>query len=358
MLPNRYVYVIMGGLYDRAMPSATSSGRKSGPSIEDVARLAGVSAQTVSRVSTGAAPVRDATKARVLAAMDQLGYSPNKAARALRSGTFGTIGVMAHRFERTGESLTTAGVIEAAQDQDIAVTLLTVSQPQDDQWQRTAQRITQQSIDGLVVIRGGEIAAEALALPAGLPVAVSDSWLAGRYSAAISDQMQGSLAAITHLLDLGHRAIHHIAGPVESQAAVVRTAAWRRRMEEAGLQAPRPWPGDWTAESGYRVGREIAADPTITAVFCANDEMAFGLMRALHENDLRVPQDVSVIGVDGIELSEFSSPPLTTVKQDFALMGHELVRLVMDQVRHQASHERVLIPTTLLVRATTAPPGR
>ena len=110
------------------MPSTTGRGRrKTGPSIEDVARLAGVSAQTVSRVSTGADPVREETRARVLAAMDQLGYSPNRAARALRNGSFGTIGLLAYRFERTGEALTTEAVVQAAEAEDYSVTLLGVS---------------------------------------------------------------------------------------------------------------------------------------------------------------------------------------------------------------------------------------
>lgn len=335
-------------------------GRKVGPSIEDVARLAGVSAQTVSRVSTGADNVRPGTRARVIAAMDQLGYSPNHAARALRNGTFGTIGLIAHRFERTGEALTTEAVIAAAEAEDYAVTIVNVRNPESADWESAASRLSHQAIDGLVIIRAEQETPESLSLPAGLPVAVSDSRLAGYYAAVGTDHVQGSRDATMHLLHLGHRTVHHLAGPEDSDPANVRAAAWHRALEEAGIRPPRLWRGDWTAGSGYRVGREIAADPSITAVFCANDEMAFGLMRALHEAGRPVPEDVSVVGFDGIALSEFSSPPLTTVAQDFHRIGRELVRLVLEQMRSKTGRpkDRVVVPTELIVRGTTAPPAR
>jgi DNA-binding LacI/PurR family transcriptional regulator len=343
------------------MPTTTGRGRrKTGPSIEDVARLAGVSAQTVSRVSTGADPVREVTRAKVLAAMDQLGYSPNHAARALRNGSFGTIGLLAYRFERTGEALTTEAVVEAAEAEDYSVTLLSVRQPVADQWEHAALRLSHQAVDALVIIRAEQATPEALALPAGMAVAVSDSRLIGHYPSVVVDQVQGSLDAVRHLLDLGHATVHHIAGPDDSEPASVRSATWRRSLTEAGIRPPQLWRGDWTAASGYAAGLRIALDESITAVYCANDEMAFGLMRALYEHGRRVPEDVSVVGFDGIALSEFSSPPLTTVKQDFPQVGRELIRLVLDQMRSRERRRQglVVVPTELIVRGTTAPPPR
>ncbi len=341
------------------MPAANGRGRqRSGPSIEDVARLAGVSAQTVSRVSTGAASVRPVTRDRVIAAMDQLGYSPNRAARALRNGTFGTIGLLAHRFERTGEALTTKAVVEAAQAQDYSVTLLQVVDPAATGWDRATQRLSHQAIDGLVIIRAEHSAPDTLALPAGLPIAVSDSRLVGYYPGVIADQIQGSEAAVRHLLELGHRTVHHIAGPADSDPAALRAATWRRCLEEVGLRPPPLVRGDWSAASGYQAGWQLAADPSVTAVFCANDEMAFGFMRALLEQGRRVPQDVSVAGFDDIDLSEFASPPLTTIRSDFRRIGYELVRLVLAQLRNEdvVPRDRVVVPTELVIRGTTAPP--
>lgn len=343
------------------MPSTTRRGRrKTGPSIEDVARLAGVSAQTVSRVSTGAEAVRDETKAKVLQAMDQLGYSPNRAARALRSGSFGTIGLIAHRFERTGEALTTEAVVEAAESEGLSVTLMNVRTPAADQWEHAALRLSHQAIDGLVIIRAEQATPDSLALPAGMAVAVSDSRLIGHYPSVVADQVQGSEAATRHLLGLGHRVVHHLAGPSDSEPALVRAATWQRCLDEAGVLAPALVRGDWSARSGYQAGQQLVRDQAVTAVFCANDEMAFGLIRALHEHGLRVPQDISVVGFDDIALAGYSSPPLTTVRQDFHRIGHELVRLVLQQLRAKAPmpHGRVLIGTTLVVRGTTAAPGR
>ena len=338
----------------------TTAGRRRGPSIEDVARLAGVSAQTVSRVSTGAARVSPATRARVAAAMDQLGYSPNHAARALRNGAFGTIGLLAHRFERTGEALTTEGVIEAAQAHEYGVTVVGVRHADPNDWENAAHLLTHQAIDGLVIIRAEEATPESLALPAGMAVVVSDSRLVGHYPAVVADQVQGSIDATRHLLDLGHRTVHHLAGPADSEPANVRVASWQRCLEDSGIRPPRMWRGDWTARSGYQLGPEIAADDTVTAVYCANDEMALGFMRALHELGRRVPEDVSVVGFDGIALSEYAYPPLTTVTQDFHTIGRELVRLLLEQIRSQtrAPAQRVLVPTELVVRGTTAPPAR
>ncbi|MGC4151578.1 MAG: LacI family DNA-binding transcriptional regulator [Propionicimonas sp.] len=341
------------------MPEGTGrSRRKAGPSIEDVARLAGVSAQTVSRVSTGAASVRPATRDRVLAAMGQLGYAPNRAARALRNGSFGTLGLLAHRFERTGEALTTKAIVEAAKAENHSVTLLDVDDPGAAGWEHAVQRLSHQAIDGLVIIRAEHATPDTLALPAGLPIAVSDSRLMGYYPGVVADQIQGTETAVRHLLGLGHRTVHHVAGPADSDPAALRSATWQRCLEEVGIRPPPLWRGDWSAASGYAAGQRIAEDRSVTAVYCANDEMAFGLMGALAEHGRRIPGDVSVVGFDDIGLAGYSIPPLTTVRQDFRRIGHELVRLVLAQLDHQSvlPLDRVVIPTEFVIRGSTAPP--
>jgi len=333
-------------------------GRKTGPSIADVARLAGVSAQTVSRVSTGRETVAPDTRARVLQAMEQLSYSPNRAARALRDGRYGAIGLLAHRFNRTGEALTTDAILRAAEAEDYTVTLLTVAATTAEEWRPATQRLQHQTVDGIILIRAEGGPDDPLGIPPTMPVAVSDSRAHGRYPHVVSDEFGGVVAATRHLLELGHRTVHHLAGPLDSEPARLRRAAWRSTLERAGLRAPDPLVGDWTPESGLALGRALAADPSVTAVLCANDEMAFGVLRALHEAGRAVPHDVSVVGFDGIALSDFTGPPLTTVKQDFPRMGRELVRIVLSQIgqpRH-AALEDVLLPTELVVRGTTAPP--
>lgn len=343
--------------------TTTQSGRgpaRPGPSIADVAQLAGVSAQTVSRVSTGSENVRPATRDRVLAAMDQLGYSPNHAARALRSGSFGTIGMIAHRLARTGESRTVEAVVEAARAEGYTVSLVDVRTPSSDDVTAAAARLSHQSIDGLVIVRAETATPAGLALPPRVPVVVSDSRFVGHHPAVAADQVTGTHMAVQHLLDLGHRTVHHLAGPTGSAPAQIRVETWREHLVGAGRPVPAELRGDWTARSGYEQGRAVAADPDVTAVFCANDEMAAGLVRALYEQGLRVPQDVSVVGFDDIPLAGYLWPPLTTVQQDFHLIGRQLVDLLLRQIRDGVplTDHRIVVPTRLVVRSSTAAPGR
>ena len=179
----------------------------------DVARLAGVSVQTVSRVATGSDHVRPETRAKVLRAMNKLGYSPNRAAQALRRGSFKTIGVLTQQIQRTGEALTTAGVLEAATAADYAVNLVQVERPVSDDLRQAVYRLSHQAIDGLVVVQAGRAGREHLVLLSSMPVAVSDSTLVDHYPSASADQVGGVREAVEHLLGLGHRNIQHVCGP-------------------------------------------------------------------------------------------------------------------------------------------------
>lgn len=330
---------------------------RTGPSIADVAKLAGVSSQTVSRVSTGTQNVSPATKQKVLTAMAELGYSPNRAAQALRLGRFGVLGVLTQKIERTGESLTTGGVVEASLAADYTIALVQAQEPQSADGQYLVRRLSEQAIDGLIIVQAGTSAGETLALPADLPVAVADSALSHKYPSVNADQRTGMRAAMEHLLALGHRHIAHVTGPKNSQSALIREAEWAAALQGANLPLIPAYPGDWSARSGYAAGKKIAARPEITAVMCANDEIAFGVMRALFENGLKVPEDVSVIGFDGIELGEFVPVPLTTVRQDFAKAGRTLVELIIKQIENGMITDEYeeLIPTQLVLRESTAP---
>ena len=333
--------------------------RRSGvPSVADVARLAGVSTQTVSRVTSGASNVRPGTRDKVLRAMEQLGYSPNLAAQALRRGSSRTIGVVTQHIQRTGEALTTEGVLSAAWDAGYTVSMVQVERPASEDMRTAVLRLAHQTVDGLVVVQAGRAGREHLSLPAGVPVAVSDSALVGYYPSASADQVQGVRDAVGHLLGLGHRTIQHVCGPGDSQSSLIRKATWARCLREAGLPVPEPIPGDWSAAAGYAAGRLLAADPEVTAVFCANDELALGLIRAMHEQGRRVPGDVSVVGFDGFDVGEYSFPPLTTVRQDFRRHGREMVGLVLEQVASgvRDGSRSIIIPTELILRGSTAPP--
>ncbi|WP_129339753.1 LacI family DNA-binding transcriptional regulator [Cellulomonas endophytica] len=326
-------------------------------SIADVAAVAGVSTQTVSRVSTGSPAVRPATRERVLAAMAELGYTPNHAARALRSGTFGTLGLVAHQLARTGESRTTAGVVDAARREGYTLALVDLASPTGPEVESAVLRLEHQSIDGLVIIRAETATPETLRLPPRMPVVVSDSRFIGHHPTVGADQRGGAAAAVDHLLALGHRTVHHVAGPADSTPSILREDGWGRALRAAGRPLPPVLRGDWTPVSGYALGQRLAADPDVTAISCANDEMATGVLRALHEAGRRVPEDVSVTGFDDIPLAAHLHPPLTTVLQDFTAIGHALVEMLLRQVRSGTllSDERVVVAAPLVVRNSTGP---
>lgn len=341
-------------------PKVPATRTRSGPSIGDVARLAGLSPQTVSRVSTGAPNVRESTRQRVLEAMDKLGYSPNTAARALRYGNFHTLGLIAHRLARTGESRTLEAVVEAARGRQYNISLVDVDTPSSNDVNAAVRRLTHQAIDGLIIIRAETATPTTLSLPSRLPVVVSDARFVGHHPAVGADQTGGVAEAMQHLLGLGHRTVHHLAGPADSAPAEMRAAAWRTALVAAGRTMPVLVRGDWSASSGYEAGRTLARDPSLTAVLAANDEMATGLLLALHEAGRDVPGDVSVVGFDDIPTAGFTWPPLTTIRQDFPEIGRQLVDLLLRQIhdREDLAGYHVTVPTTLVVRASTGPARR
>lgn len=329
------------------------------PSMIDVAQVAGVSPQTVSRVSTGSPNVLPQTRARVLEAMQALGYVPNAAARALKYGSFQAIGLIAHRLARAGESRTVDAVVDAARSAGYTVNLVDVQTPSSHGMTHAITQLGRQSMDGLIIIRAETFTPDTLVAPGNLPIVVSDSRFAGQHPIVISDQAQGTRLAVEHLLGLGHDTVHHLAGPADSLPARVREQTWRETLRAAGRRAPRVVRGDWSVKSGYEAASRLLRDPHATCVFCANDQMALGLIRAAHEAGRHVPGDLSVVGFDDIDEAAYFWPPLTTVHQDFARIGRELVQMLLTEIHGQAlTQRRAMIPVELAVRASTAPPGR
>lgn len=326
--------------------------------MADVAQLAGVSSQTVSRVSNGFPGVNEETRRQVLTAMKELGYRPNSAARALKRGEFRTIGVITFGLSTTGNVRTLEAIATSAAHEGYSVTLLPVAVPTQDEVRGAFSRLGELAVDAVIVILEVHLLdASTLSMPPHVQVVVADSDAGDRYTVVDTDQAGGTRTAVRHLLDLGHRTVWHLAGPEGSYAAQRRTDAWRAELLAAGRIAPPLVRGDWSAESGYRTGLRIAELPDCTAVFVANDQMALGLLRALHESGRRVPEDVSVIGFDDIPEAGSFLPPLTTVHQDFAEVGRLCVEGVLRQMRQDVTeHGTTLVPTRLVVRESTAPP--
>lgn len=321
------------------------------PSMADVAALAGVSAQTVSRVVNASPRVDPATRARVEAAMETSGYRVHRAARALRTGRSGTIGAIVSTLSTVGNSLMLEAVVAeaAARGHDVAIAMIGAGTTPAEAF----DRLRAQGVDGVVVVNEASALARSAELPADLHFAVVDSPPDDRYAGVETDHAAGAAAATRHLLDLGHATVAHIAGPADSYAAAERERGWRDELARAGAPEGPIVRGRWTSASGYDAAAALLGRSAGTAMFVANDQMSLGVLRALGDRGLRVPDDVSVIGFDDVADAANYPPPLTTVRQHFDRLGALAVAALLDG---GAPGRRAIVPATLIARASTAPP--
>ncbi|RZD78531.1 LacI family DNA-binding transcriptional regulator [Streptomyces albidoflavus] len=331
------------------------------PTMADVAREAGVSHQTVSRVLSGHPHVRPATRAQVTAAVDRLGYRRNPAARALVTRRTRTLGVIAVNTTLYGPASTMAGLHEAARDEGYLVSAVTLRGDGRQGLKDAVDHLSSWGVEGVVALTPQRTTGQALArLDAPFPVVSVEGGDQLGLPAVSLDQERGARMVTEHLLAAGHATVWHVAGPDGWSESEARTAGWRAVLRERGIAAPPPLQGDWSPLSGYRAGQELAGHvlsgqgPGVTAVFVANDQMALGVLRALREAGVRTPERVAVAGFDDIPEAEFFPPPLTTVRQDFGSIGRRSIRLLIDHIEGRASGaEHVLVEPQLIVRGST-----
>ena len=321
-------------------------------SMRDVASRAGVSGQTVSRVVNDSPRVDPQTRARVEAAMRELGYRPHRAARALRTGRTHTIGIVVSTLETVGNFRMLQAVADAAAARGYALAVVTAVGPAA--LAEAFDRLRDQGVDGAIVLNEATPLARGADAPADLRLVVVDSPPDERFAVVQSDHEAGARAATEHLIALGHPTAWHLAGPEGSYASAERERGWRAALEGAGLVAPPVVRGDWTAASGHREGIALADRPDVSAVFAANDQMALGLLRALAEAGRPVPREVAVVGFDDIADAADYLPPLTTVRQDFDELGERAVEALMGAIDGRAPRTD-LVPTRLIVRGSSAP---
>ena len=327
--------------------------------MSDVAARAGVSHQTVSRVINGHRNVAPQTRERVERAIRDLGYRPNSAARALVTGSTRTLGFVTVNINQYGPAQTLVGLERAARAAGYSLSVTMLDEATAEAMRDALDRFTAQSVDAVLALATYDDAAEALhQVHTPLPLVTVQSGGALEEPAVGVDQIAGARLATRHLLDLGHRTVHHVTGPADSKEARDRVEGWRAELTAAGAPVPVCLHGDWTPSSGYEAGRRLAArsraGEEITAVFMANDQMALGLLAALHEEGLEAPRDVSVVGFDDLPESPYLTPPLTTVRQDFAELGHRAVELVLARLAGRDLHLDP-VPPVLLVRSSTGP---
>lgn len=333
--------------------------RASAPSMADVAAVAGVSHQTVSRVLNSPSAVRPETRERVEAAIRELGYRRNPAARALVTRRTGLIGVVNPGEARFGPANTTMAIEEAAREAGYATTLAVMRDAQATTVDAALEFFLGLGVDGIVVIAPvTQVAAAANELASQLPVVLVAAGLRPTSELRVVgvDQEAGARLATRHLIDLGHRDIVHVSGPNDWFDARSRIVGWRREMHEAGLEVPPLVPAGWDAVDGYDVARTLVREHRLpTAIFAANDLLALGILRAFHEAGVRVPEDVSVVGFDDTEGAGYYEPPLTTVRQPFAEVGRRAIEVLLEALAGHRSESR-MIPPELVVRASTGAP--
>lgn len=350
-------------LTDETDRDAQPTGRRRAPSMVDVARIAGVSAQTVSRVANGRANVDQDTRSKVLQAMRVVGYQPNGAARALATGRFGAFGVISFSVARIGDARTIEAIAVASRTAGYSINLMTLERPTAGGISAAIANLAGQNVDGLVIIQAEVLDVPSLVIAPNLPVVITDTYPSTHpdYPIVDTDQEGGVRRAVEYLLAMGHRTVWHLAGPTTSSAAQERLRAWEQVLTKAGAELRPVHRGDWSAASGYRIGQQLAKVPReeLTALFCANDQMALGVMRAFHEQGIRIPQDVSIVGFDDIDEAEYVWPPLTTIRQRFEDLGALCVQTLLEQIEvgGRSTAERLrIVPVDLVVRDSSAAP--
>jgi DNA-binding LacI/PurR family transcriptional regulator len=326
--------------------------------MADVARLAGVSHQTVSRVLNAPAGVRPEIRERVERAIRQLGYRPNTAARALARQRTTSLGVVSIGTSQYGPATTLFGIAEAAREAGYATSLVSPGVIDKPNMRSALDHLVADSVAGIVVIAP---VADAVAAVQGLspdvPLVLFEPGMHDGSTTVAVDETLGARLATRHLLNLGHQTVWHVSGPDGWLGTDARIRGWQAELAAARRVAHEVIAGDWSSGSGYQAGLEIAGNRDITAVFVANDQMALGVLLALHEHGRTVPGDVSVVGFDDIPEARFFQPPLSTVKLDFTEVGRRCVGRLLELIRGEKTEPTLPVAPELVARASTGPPA-
>lgn len=328
--------------------------------IRDVARRAGVSISTVSRVLNDTCPVREDKRRLVLDAAKALGYTPNPAALSLLNKRTGGLGVLLPFVSGEFFSELLNGLDQAAQDEGLFLVVST-SHRHSDEFQKAIQ-VLDKRVDGLVVMAPElDATGAALVLRTESPVVLINTYADGLPADVFNfDNFAGARALTQHLLDEGHRRIALIEGPPLSRDAQERTRGYRAAMADAGITDTDALvvPGGFTREAGYEAAMAIAtATPQPTAIVAANDYCAMGVLSALHALGVSVPDEIAVGGFDGLPSSQYTVPPLTTVRVPIGEIGYRAVSRLAARLRGEddgTPHQKHFVPVELIVRESSA----
>lgn len=325
--------------------------------LYDVAKKAGVSYQTVSRVINGSPHVSPKTLQRVQAAIRYLDYQPNKAAQMLVTGRSYTLQIITAGFGHYGPAQMIVGVERAAKSLGYRLLFSDTVDANPDDIQAAIDNLGH--VDGNIIITPiqSEIYDYLAAACQNSHYVQIGTRIGGNTPSVVIDQMAGSRLATQHLIDLGHRQIAEISGPHDWHDAIARHQSWLATLQANGLIPALSAEGDWTAEGGYAAALALLeSGAPFTGVIVGNDQMALGAIRALREGGLKIPGDVSVVGFDDIPEAAYFDPPLTTVRQDFLALGRQSVEYLVEMLKDPRTplHQRILYPTFVERQSTSA----
>ena len=345
-----------------AAPPALASGSSRSVVMMDVARVAGVSQKTVSRVVNDAPHVRSDVRERVQRAIEQLGYRPNVAAQVLARERSHTIGVLALGTPLIGPSRRLFTLEHEARRLGYVMAVTFVLDLSAQSVADGIDALLRQGVEGLVVEVPTHLIDLNPAQLAGLPVVTSAGWISGVPRQAVFDvDQEAACRELTgYLLELGHDTVWHVAGPRDWDAAEKRLNGWRSALRAAGVRPPRVLYGDWSAASGYEQGRKLAARDDVSAIFAANDHMAMGILRAFYEAGRTIPGDVSVVGFDDVPEAEYQMVPLTTVAVDADEVAQRILAELLRMIEGgKPPADAVSLPgAELIIRRSSGPAHR
>jgi len=328
------------------------------PNIRDVAALAGVSYQTVSRVLNDSPSIKASTRQRVEEVIAEIGYRPNQAARALVTSRSRTIGVLSSQNAHYGPTTSVNAIEVAAREAGYRLSITSVATGDYASIKSAIDYLLSQAVEALVVIAPQVRVFDALTdLSISVPYVTIESTGRNLGHSLSVDQVTGARLATKHLIDLGHTEITHISGPQDWIEADARMQGFLREINDAELRTRAPILGDWSAHFGYYAGLELLRFRDFTAVFAGNDQMALGFMHACRDSGLDVPGDISVVGFDDIPEAAHFSPPLTTVRQNFAEIGRRAISLLLSELGGGVGQNHDQIAPELIVRSSTAAPA-
>lgn len=320
--------------------------------MADVAREAGVSQQTVSRVANGLSNVNEDTRLRVQAAMAKLGFRPNFAGRSLRSGQYNSVGLCLYDVREFGNLATLDGILSAAREHGYAITMI---ENVDDNLslKDVSHKITELPVDGMIIsmsLMASDF--DSFKPQPGMGTVLLSMYEHPYCTTVESDQYGCSWTVVEYLKNAGHRNIRFVAGPSYSIDSNFRQKGWEDALSHFGFPVAQPLAGNWLADSGYEIGCKLSADTEMTAIYSANDQMAFGIIAALQDRGIRVPEDVSVVGVDDSLEGYVPHCNLTTIRFDLLKRGRTAFEHALLGRKPGYTPETVRIPGRLIVRDT------